>query len=62
MTTTITTLPSRQESIPMESLSKTFRDAATITHKMGVRYLWTDSLCIIQDSTSDWELGAPKMV
>ena len=62
MTTTITTLLSRQESIPMESLSKTFRDAATITHKMGVRYLWIDSLCIIQDSTSDWELGAPKMV
>lgn len=28
---------------------------------MGVRYLWVDSLCIVQDSTSSWELNAKAM-
>ncbi|KAF2869208.1 heterokaryon incompatibility protein-domain-containing protein [Massariosphaeria phaeospora] len=32
-----------------------------ITRKLGVRYLWIDSLCIIQDCTSDWEKESPKM-
>ena len=61
ITTTTTNFQSRQEGIPMESLSKTFRDAVTITRKMGVRYLWIDTLCIIKDSASDWELEAVKM-
>lgn len=28
---------------------------------MGLRYLWVDSLCIVQDSTSSWELNAKAM-
>jgi hypothetical protein len=41
--------------IPFESLQKTFKDAVTVTHQLGFRYLWIDSLCIIQDSVADWE-------
>ncbi|KLU91769.1 hypothetical protein MAPG_10718 [Magnaporthiopsis poae ATCC 64411] len=37
-----------------QDLPKTFRDAVTITRKLGYRYLWIDSLCIIQDSEDDW--------
>lgn len=40
--------------IKPEDLPKTFRDAVTITRKLRYRYLWIDSLCIIQDSKEDW--------
>jgi hypothetical protein len=36
--------------IPLESLPRTFRDAVDVTKRLGVRYLWIDSLCIIQPS------------
>ncbi|KAI9732177.1 MAG: hypothetical protein M1834_004274 [Cirrosporium novae-zelandiae] len=38
-----------------------FRDAIIITRKLGLRYLWIDSLCIIQDSRSDWEQQSAVM-
>jgi hypothetical protein len=45
----------------MLDLPQTFQDAITITRNLGYRYLWIDSLCIIQDSTEDWELESRKM-
>jgi hypothetical protein len=42
-------------------LPKTFRDAIVITQKLGVKYLWIDSLCIIQDSMEDWRGEAATM-
>ncbi|KAF1830820.1 HET-domain-containing protein [Decorospora gaudefroyi] len=44
-----------------EPLPQTFKDAITITRALGLRYLWIDSLCIIQDSPEDWALHAPHM-
>ena len=35
-------------------LPKTFRDAIEFCKELGLRYLWIDSLCIIQDSLDDW--------
>ena len=35
-------------------LTKSFRDAVEITRRMQVSYLWIDSLCIMQDSVTDW--------
>ncbi|KAH6677171.1 hypothetical protein B0J14DRAFT_475992, partial [Halenospora varia] len=43
------------------SLSKTFVDAISITRFMGIRFLWIDSLCIIQDSVDDWEIESSLM-
>jgi hypothetical protein len=43
------------KAIPEGKLPLTFRDAITITRRLGYRYLWIDSLCIIQDSARDWE-------
>jgi hypothetical protein len=43
----------RQKTISMSELWPTFRDAIYITRRLGVRYLWIDALCIIQDSTED---------
>lgn len=47
-------LDSLCKSIRLESLPKTFKDAMRITRDLGIRYLWIDSLCIIQDSPDDW--------
>lgn len=32
-----------------------------MTRQLDVRYIWIDSLCIIQDSTTDWEKEAARM-
>lgn len=51
----------RLAGIPLEELPKTFRDAVKITKHIGVKYLWIDSLCIIQDDIEDWKQEAAKM-
>jgi hypothetical protein len=47
--------------LPIESLPATFRDAITVTRLLGIRYLWIDALCIIQDVRQDWEAQASEM-
>lgn len=61
LTTTIDTLKWRLKNIPFESLTKTFQDAVTVTRAIGLRYLWIDSLCIIQDDNADWLNEASHM-
>ena len=50
-----------QTSIALNDLPRTFADAVTVARKLEVRYLWIDSLCIIQDSTDDWNHQALQM-
>jgi hypothetical protein len=50
-----------QESIEYEELPVTFQHAVQITRQLGYDFLWIDSLCIIQDSTSDWYLESAIM-
>ena len=47
--------------IPMSLLSKTFKDAIATARVFGLRYLWIDSLCILQDSKEDWTREAATM-
>ncbi|KAE8447276.1 hypothetical protein EG329_010970 [Mollisiaceae sp. DMI_Dod_QoI] len=47
--------------INAQALSRTFQDAIYSTRKLGVQYLWIDSLCIIQDSAEDWQTEAAMM-
>jgi hypothetical protein len=61
ITTTESTLAARLASIPLNLLSNTFRDAILFTRRLGIRYIWIDSLCIIQDSRLDWEIESAKM-
>ncbi|KAI0975793.1 heterokaryon incompatibility protein-domain-containing protein [Xylaria arbuscula] len=49
-------------SISMNDLPPTFRDAALLVQRLGFRYLWIDSLCIFQDSFSDWHQETQDMV
>jgi hypothetical protein len=39
--------------LPVPRLQKTIMDAIFTTRKLGLRFLWIDSLCIIQDSSED---------
>ncbi|KAF7956512.1 hypothetical protein EAE96_003849 [Botrytis aclada] len=65
LTLTTKNLEAFQQGLPISHLSKTFQDAVDVGKRLlrdfDVRYLWIDSLCIIQDSKPDWENEAPKM-
>jgi hypothetical protein len=54
-------LEARQTRILAKDLSKTFLDAVTVTRNLGQRYLWIDSLCIIQGDKDDWAREAARM-
>ncbi|KAI3323424.1 HET-domain-containing protein [Xylariaceae sp. AK1471] len=47
--------------IPPESLSNNFNDAISVTRMLDVGYIWIDSLCIIQDSVTDWAMESARM-
>lgn len=34
-------------------VSQTIANAITVTKRLGIRYLWADALCILQDQASD---------
>ena len=46
---------------PAFSLPATVADAIDATRGLGERYLWTDSLCIMQDAADDKALFVPAM-
>ena len=50
-----------KKGVQVNELPRTFQDAVHLTRRLGVRYLWIDALCILQDSTSDWVYHASIM-
>ncbi|KIX10701.1 uncharacterized protein Z518_01785 [Rhinocladiella mackenziei CBS 650.93] len=50
-----------ERSIGFDQLPKTFQDAVIVTRGLGVRFLWIDSLCIVQDDPEDWESQSKLM-
>lgn len=44
-----------------ERLPKTLQDAIAVTRQLGYRYLWIDSLCIVQDDLHDIEQEITRM-
>ena len=59
--TTRVTLKDRMRGIRIETLPKSFRDAIMICRALGIRFLWIDSLCIIQQDAEDWERECSRM-
>ncbi|KAK1842595.1 het domain-containing protein [Colletotrichum chrysophilum] len=47
--------------IPWSTLPRTFQDAIDFTRRLGLQYIWIDSLCIIQDDSLDWQKEAAQM-
>jgi hypothetical protein len=50
-----------QIGIPFINLPKTFQDTVEFAQGIGIRYVWIDSLCIIQGDSRDWHSEAAKM-
>ncbi|KAK0611206.1 heterokaryon incompatibility protein-domain-containing protein [Immersiella caudata] len=50
-----------QKRIRWDNLPLTFQDAVHFTRRLGFRYLWIDSLCIVQDDINDWKRESVKM-
>ncbi|KAI0384266.1 heterokaryon incompatibility protein-domain-containing protein [Hypomontagnella monticulosa] len=46
---------------PISTLPRTYQDACVVAHSLGFRYVWIDSLCIIQDSIEDWRTQSHLM-
>jgi hypothetical protein len=65
LTTTSNNFASHIKTIPTDRLSKIIHDAISLTRKLGLRYLWADSLCIIQGSDKeardDWAKESSTM-
>jgi hypothetical protein len=68
MKTTKANYESMLHSIEPSSLPATIGDAIVFTRKLGFRYLWVDSLCIVQPERKgdshdqrDWEEELPNM-
>lgn len=59
--TTPNTLQERLNRIVFSSLSLTFQDAIRTTRGLGIRFLWIDSLCIIQQNTRDFAEQSSQM-
>jgi hypothetical protein len=49
------------EGLACTALSPTFRDMADLTYRMGIRFLWIDSLCIIQEDPDDFDRESGRM-
>jgi len=59
--TTTATLQERKECILFRQLTKTFKEAIQVTRALSIRYLWIDSLCIVQGDQDDWAREASRM-
>ncbi|KAL8710175.1 MAG: hypothetical protein Q9220_005258 [cf. Caloplaca sp. 1 TL-2023] len=58
---TLKNLPDLVKGFSVVDLPRTFQDAISVARTLGCKYLWIDSLCIIQDSTGDWLYEAGLM-
>ncbi|KAF1808454.1 HET-domain-containing protein, partial [Eremomyces bilateralis CBS 781.70] len=59
--TTWSNLHSHQSEIPWVAIPKTFQDAISTVRGLGLRYIWIDSLCIVQDDSDEWLRESKRM-
>lgn len=61
--TTTANIDEFRKKIGFSLLPKLFKDAVVVTRKLGRKYLWIDSLCIIQegDDLADWRNQSGRM-
>ncbi|KAF1956350.1 hypothetical protein CC80DRAFT_75006 [Byssothecium circinans] len=53
-TTRSDNITDHEAQIPFQTLGVVFQDTILLLRRLGIRYVWIDSLCIIQDSLEDW--------
>lgn len=54
-------LQERYSGFKLSELSPVIKDAVVVCRAFGVRYLWVDAVCIIQDDDYDWEQESALM-
>lgn len=54
-------LGQHKRGIQLDKLPATFQDAVKVTRGLGYRYLWIDSICIIQGKDGDFNDEAKRM-
>ncbi|KAG4428236.1 hypothetical protein IFR05_016281 [Cadophora sp. M221] len=59
--TTRDTIESRKNGFLPDQAPATFREAIMLARRLEIRYLWIDSLCIIQGDKEDWNIEASRM-
>lgn len=59
--TTRWNLASQLHRISWATLPVTVQDAVRATRKLGLDYIWIDSMCIIQDDEADWQVESMQM-
>ncbi|KAH7400127.1 heterokaryon incompatibility protein-domain-containing protein [Cadophora sp. MPI-SDFR-AT-0126] len=59
--TKVETLDTHKHNIDFSTLPKSYRDAILVAKNLSIRYIWIDSLCIIQNSLEDWEFESAQM-
>jgi len=60
--TTASTLHAHEAGILISSLGQTLQDAIGVSRTLRIKFLWIDSLCIIQDSPEDVTTEISKMI
>ncbi|KUJ10538.1 HET-domain-containing protein [Mollisia scopiformis] len=60
-TTTKSNMRERMRGLSLSELPPTLFDAISIANGLGVRYIWIDSLCIVQDDPDEWAQEGGRM-
>jgi hypothetical protein len=55
------TYEQHRDGIAFKDLTLAFQDTVHIVRRLGLRYLWIDSLCIVQDDEEDWRAESKTM-
>ena len=59
--TALESMPKHQRAVPWNDFCIWLHETIILTMCLGITHLWADSLCIIQDSSQDWESESPRM-
>ncbi|KAK6076710.1 hypothetical protein SCUP234_07105 [Seiridium cupressi] len=59
--TEIASLALRCREMQYEIMTPVISDAVALTRAIGLRYLWVDALCIVQDDMTDWSRESCQM-
>jgi hypothetical protein len=59
--TTKSNIKTRKQYLTVAELPKTLQDAIKVTRDLGYKFIWIDSMCILQDDASDWATESSKM-
>ena len=59
--TTTANLPERSHRLRWKHLPMVFRDAIVLTRALGIKYIWIDAICIVQDDAADMSRQLAQM-